>query len=611
MPSAPYQHQHQQQNGNNNNNDYSQLSAYNEELLTNRQTSPVTTSSRATSSDNNNYDNQFINQSSPQGNTFTSLATAHHQQQSANHNSYHNLSLRPVEQLPLPLSSSTISSASSTSSSSTSSYAMQDLDTSNAQFDNPTNNPGSSNNNTDSSTIGDAQQQQQSHLFEPDSPQNMCPAHLQPYLDAITGSGANNTNNINRLHSPESHTLTGLLSHSQEVIQQQHHYGHTHPTTHYHSNAHNSFNHRHANNQEQQSLASNGNNTDNNNSDFCGNLNQQQNGGIHRRGANYHRQQADHQVHLNGLTNRSAASNEQQQYVQNAFHIQSSMVASANVNVNVNVNLNTGHSMAATPHHHHVLNGHHHLHGHHHPHHLNRAHDNHPEQYHHHHQQMLQQQQQQHQQHLHNHNHLSHQPNQHQTQQQHVNSLTIAKPDSTISLPDHHRTFRRAATNVSSSPVSMPMMTAPLHQQQHQQLENDEVTSPMIQASMLAGSGPIQLWQFLLELLTERSCQSFIAWTGDGWEFKLIDPDEVARRWGVRKNKPKMNYEKLSRGLRYYYDKNIIHKTSGKRYVYRFVCDLQSLLGYSAEELHSAIDLSANSPSESSIGDCHAMIKRE
>lgn len=94
------------------------------------------------------------------------------------------------------------------------------------------------------------------------------------------------------------------------------------------------------------------------------------------------------------------------------------------------------------------------------------------------------------------------------------------------------------------------------------------------------GSGPIQLWQFLLELLTDKSCQGFISWTGDGWEFKLTDPDEVARRWGVRKNKPKMNYEKLSRGLRYYYDKNIIHKTAGKRYVYRFVCDLQGLLGW-------------------------------
>ena len=48
------------------------------------------------------------------------------------------------------------------------------------------------------------------------------------------------------------------------------------------------------------------------------------------------------------------------------------------------------------------------------------------------------------------------------------------------------------------------------------------------------GSGPIQLWQFLLELLTDKECQSFITWTGDGWEFKLTDPDEVARRWGIR-----------------------------------------------------------------------------
>ncbi|XP_058050971.1 protein C-ets-1 isoform X3 [Ahaetulla prasina] len=117
---------------------------------------------------------------------------------------------------------------------------------------------------------------------------------------------------------------------------------------------------------------------------------------------------------------------------------------------------------------------------------------------------------------------------------------------------------------------------------------------PVIPAAALAGytgSGPIQLWQFLLELLTDKSCQSFISWTGDGWEFKLSDPDEVARRWGKRKNKPKMNYEKLSRGLRYYYDKNIIHKTAGKRYVYRFVCDLQSLLGYTPEELHAMLDV--------------------
>lgn len=47
-------------------------------------------------------------------------------------------------------------------------------------------------------------------------------------------------------------------------------------------------------------------------------------------------------------------------------------------------------------------------------------------------------------------------------------------------------------------------------------------------APCFTGSGPIQLWQFLLELLTDKSCQSFISWTGDGWEFKLTDPDEVS-----------------------------------------------------------------------------------
>lgn len=53
---------------------------------------------------------------------------------------------------------------------------------------------------------------------------------------------------------------------------------------------------------------------------------------------------------------------------------------------------------------------------------------------------------------------------------------------------------------------------------------------------MSVGSGPIQLWQFLLELLTDKSCQSFISWTGDGWEFKLSDPDEVRGHKGASSN---------------------------------------------------------------------------
>ncbi|XP_016052363.1 PREDICTED: protein FEV [Miniopterus natalensis] len=95
--------------------------------------------------------------------------------------------------------------------------------------------------------------------------------------------------------------------------------------------------------------------------------------------------------------------------------------------------------------------------------------------------------------------------------------------------------------------------------------------SPAVQK----GSGQIQLWQFLLELLADRANAGCIAWEGGHGEFKLTDPDEVARRWGERKSKPNMNYDKLSRALRYYYDKNIMSKVHGKRYAYRF--DFQGL----------------------------------
>jgi len=70
----------------------------------------------------------------------------------------------------------------------------------------------------------------------------------------------------------------------------------------------------------------------------------------------------------------------------------------------------------------------------------------------------------------------------------------------------------------------------------------------------------IQLWQFLLELLTDGAFRSVIQWIGDDGEFQLIDPEAVAQLWGQRKCKPTMNYEKLSRALRYYYDGDVIAK---------------------------------------------------
>lgn len=102
-------------------------------------------------------------------------------------------------------------------------------------------------------------------------------------------------------------------------------------------------------------------------------------------------------------------------------------------------------------------------------------------------------------------------------------------------------------------------------------------------------NGQVQLWQFLLELLTDKEHRNVIHWIGDVGEFKLENPEMVAQLWGTRKNKPNMNYEKLSRALRYYYDGDMISKVQGKRFVYKFVCDLKSLIGYTASELNSLV----------------------
>ncbi|KFQ69008.1 Friend leukemia integration 1 transcription factor, partial [Phaethon lepturus] len=107
-------------------------------------------------------------------------------------------------------------------------------------------------------------------------------------------------------------------------------------------------------------------------------------------------------------------------------------------------------------------------------------------------------------------------------------------------------------------------------EQQRPQPDPYQILGPTSSRLANPGSGQIQLWQFLLELLSDSSNASCITWEGTNGEFKMTDPDEVARRWGERKSKPNMNYDKLSRALRYYYDKNIMTKVHGKRYAYKF-----------------------------------------
>lgn len=83
----------------------------------------------------------------------------------------------------------------------------------------------------------------------------------------------------------------------------------------------------------------------------------------------------------------------------------------------------------------------------------------------------------------------------------------------------------------------------------------------------------IKLWEFLKDLLlhpeTNNNCIKWI--DRDAGIFKIEDSVRVAKLWGRRKNRPAMNYDKLSRSIRQYYRKGIIKKTeNSKRLVYQF-----------------------------------------
>lgn len=187
-----------------------------------------------------------------------------------------------------------------------------------------------------------------------------------------------------------------------------------------------------------------------------------------------------------------------------------------------------------------------------------------------------------------------------------VNIIDILKPPDTNN--NHHSYNVKSEkdthhTSGSSSSSNAKDTTAPSANKRHSGIKKSSQSNGTISSgsglntsgtsNRSGNNGQIQLWQFLLELLTDSECRDFIQWVGTDGEFKLNNPEGVAQLWGLRKNKPTMNYEKLSRALRYYYDGDMIAKVHGKRFVYKFVCDLKNLIGYDAKELDRLVSQTA------------------
>ncbi|KAH9582672.1 hypothetical protein MS3_00007349 [Schistosoma haematobium] len=102
-------------------------------------------------------------------------------------------------------------------------------------------------------------------------------------------------------------------------------------------------------------------------------------------------------------------------------------------------------------------------------------------------------------------------------------------------------------------------------------------------------NGKLTLWQFLLELLLSNKYEHIIRWTNKRGEFILVQAEIVAKLWGMRKDKNhRMNYDKLSRALRYYYQKNIIRKVHGRKFVYQFI-GLKNLIKFCCTSMNSTL----------------------
>ncbi|XP_052800922.1 uncharacterized protein LOC128231777 isoform X2 [Mya arenaria] len=86
------------------------------------------------------------------------------------------------------------------------------------------------------------------------------------------------------------------------------------------------------------------------------------------------------------------------------------------------------------------------------------------------------------------------------------------------------------------------------------------------------GAKNILLWKFLLEEL--QHSKTHIRWENeDEGTFKFVDTTETSRRWGEKKKKTDMNFEKLSRGIRHYYRDGLMSRKDGIRLVYKFHWD--------------------------------------
>ena len=89
----------------------------------------------------------------------------------------------------------------------------------------------------------------------------------------------------------------------------------------------------------------------------------------------------------------------------------------------------------------------------------------------------------------------------------------------------------------------------------------------------------MHLWEFILHLLLTPNHGNIIQWTGENYEFSIIDPHALTLTWAQVTNSQDLNFNSLLGTLRSYSGLGILEQVEGKKLTYAFVMDIQKYMG--------------------------------
>lgn len=145
-----------------------------------------------------------------------------------------------------------------------------------------------------------------------------------------------------------------------------------------------------------------------------------------------------------------------------------------------------------------------------------------------------------------------------------------------LGLPPHsHPLPSHMACSPSGMDPPKPKRPKKAHKKKGQgRNQTDKVVDTRILESMPSS---VQLWEFVLRVLKNPLYNNILSWENqhDGI-FHIHDPQALAELWGKHRNHEGMNYDKMSRAMRYYYRRGILEPVR-ERLTYKFALRLRPM----------------------------------